>query len=147
MAVGLLAGLTCIGAGCSADVPVGKQWTVDAAAWHGSDECAGPGCSLDAYSSRDFTLEATVRGALTDGAVVQVHCFVPTPAPQRDPVGRDAHRWYLLTVDSTLVWAPDVALTSAENLRVKPVDLDDTAAVDQHLVAGLGTCHSAVPGR
>ncbi len=134
----LLAG---VGAGCSAEVPTGKPWTVDAAAWHGSTECDGPGCSIDAYSSRDFTVEAAVAGALVDGAVVQVHCFVPTPSPQRDPAGRDAYRWYLLTVDGSYLWAPDLALTSADDLRTVAQPEGDL------LVDGLRTCHSAVPER
>jgi hypothetical protein len=136
-----VAGLAGVGASCSAEVPTGKPWTVDTAAWHGSTLCDGPGCSIDAYKSRDFTVEATVASALVDGAVVQVHCFVPTPSPQRDPAGRDAYRWYLLTVDGTYLWAPDLALTSADDLRTKP------DPEGEQLVDGLRTCHSAVPER
>jgi len=141
IAAACMAGLAVLGAGCSAEVPAGKQWTVDAASWHGSAQCDGPGCSLDAYRTRDFATGAAVAAALTDDAVVQVHCFVPTPSPQRDPAGREAYRWYLLTVDGRYLWAPDLALTSADDLR-----LDPEAATD-HLAKGLDTCHSAVPGR
>lgn len=136
-----MAGLSGAGAGCSAEVPEGKPWTVDTAAWHGSALCDGPGCSLDAYETRDLAVGAAVPAALTDGAVVQVHCFVPTPSPQRDPAGRDAYRWFLLTVDGRYLWAPDLALTSADDLRLPP------GSDEEHLAQRLDTCHSAVPGR
>ena len=141
VAAACTAAFVVLGAGCSAEVPAGKAWTVDAAAWHGSAACDGPGCGLDAYRTRDFAADAAVPEALTDGARVQVHCFVPTPSPQRDPAGRDAYRWYLLTVDGRYLWAPDLALTSADDLRLDP------GAETGHLAAGLDTCHSAVPGR
>jgi hypothetical protein len=121
---------------CAAPVPQGKAWTADTAAWQGSPQCAQRPCALDAYLSRDFTPDQAVSRALVDGAQVQVHCYVPTPAPQQDPRGRDAHRWYLMTADGALLWAPDLALTSAPDLRG-----------DSGLAAGVGLCHSGVPGR
>lgn len=127
--------------GCSAQLPDGKPWTVDASAWFGSEECPAAGCRLSAYASRTFSVAERVPDALQDGETVQVHCFVPPPAPQRDPSGRDVHRWYLVTAEGTLVWAPDVLLTSADDLRVDP------QAPGTHLVSGLAVCHSSVPGR
>lgn len=114
---------------------------MDTAAWVGSEQCATEPCTLDAYSTRDFTVDAVVPAALTGGEVVQVHCWVPTPSVQRDPAGRDAYSWYLLTVDDALVWAPDLALTSEGDLRQPPGD------EGSHLSAGVVLCHSAVPGR
>jgi hypothetical protein len=128
-------------AGCAAGVPAGKPWTVDTSAWQGSADCRGPGCALDAYATRDFVPDAVLPGVLVDAAQVQVHCFVPTPAPQQDPGGREAYRWYLVTVDDQLVWAPDLALTSDGDVRRDPT------RDDGHLAAGLALCHSAVPGR
>lgn len=127
--------------GCTAALPEGKPWTVDASAWFGSDECAAAGCRLPAYATRTFSTEERVPDALEDGGTVQVHCFVPPPAPQRDPQGRDVHRWFLVTADGALVWAPDVLLTSANDLRLDP------KAAGTHLASGLRVCHSAVPGR
>lgn len=126
---------------CSVGVPEGKPWTVDTTAWLGSEQCEATPCVLDAYRTRDFTPEAVVPAALTDGDEVQVHCWVPTPAVHRDPRGRDAYTWYLLTVDGELLWAPDLALTSDDDLRLEPDDAGD------HLGAGVDLCHSAVPGR
>jgi hypothetical protein len=127
--------------GCAAEVPAGKAWTVDTSAWEGSPQCVARGCALDAYETRDFVPDAVLPGVLADGASVQVHCFVPTPAPQQDPDGREAYRWYLLTVDGEQVWAPDLALTADADLRHKPSD------VGTRLADGLSLCHSAVPGR
>ena len=128
-------------AGCSAELPEGKEWTVDASAWFGTEECPAAGCPVSAYASRSFTVAMRVPDALQDGATVQVHCYVPPPAPQRDPQGRDVHRWYLVTADGALVWTPDVLLTSANDLRLDP------GAPGTHLASGLRVCHSAVPGR
>lgn len=127
--------------GCAAPVPEGKTWQIDAAAWDGSPQCDSEPCALDAYRTRDFTATAVLPDALVDGAAVQVHCFVPTPAPVADPLGRQAYRWYLLTVDDRLVWAPDLSLTSDGDLRRDRQDPGD------HLAAGVDLCHSGVPGR
>lgn len=132
---------TSVLAGCAAGLPEGKPWTVDASAWFGSQECSAAGCRLSAYATRTFSTGKRVPDALQDGATVQVHCFVPTPAPQRDPSGRDVHRWYLVTADGAPVWAPDVLLTSANDLRL------DAEAPGTHLASGLRVCHSSVPGR
>lgn len=139
--LGATAGAALLVSGCSVDVPEGKPWTVDTKAWSGSPQCQATPCSLDAYRTRNFTLDAVVPAALTDGDQVQVHCWVPTPAVQRDPRGRDAHTWYLLTVDGELLWAPDLSLTSDDDLRREPADPGD------HLGADVVLCHSAVPGR
>lgn len=140
MAVALvvLAGAAAV-AGCSAQPPAGKVWTVDTGAWDSSEWCDETPCALDAYATRDFTDEALVPSVLVDGEPVRVHCFVPAPAPQRDPTGRDAHRWYLVTVDDEYRWAPDVALTSEDDLRAEPEGAE--------LARGLRLCHSRVPGR
>jgi hypothetical protein len=133
----LLAAAVMVGGGaCAAPVPPGKSWTVDTTAWQGSPQCLGQPCALDAYRTRDFAPGQAVAGALVEGDEVQVHCFVPTPAPQQDPRGRDAYRWYLLTAERTLLWAPDLALTSQSDLRG-----------DSGLAEGVGVCHSGVPGR
>jgi hypothetical protein len=132
LAVAVLAG----GGACAAPLPAGKAWTVDTTPWQGSPECSEQPCALDAYPTRDFTPIGAVPDALEQGAEVQVHCFVPTPAPQQDPRGRDAYRWYLVTVDDTLLWAPDLALTAQPDLRG-----------DEGLAAGVPLCHSGVPGR
>jgi hypothetical protein len=136
----LLVGLLVL-PGCTVGLPPGKPWTVDTSAWLDSQQCRAPDCALDAYESRDFTPDAAIPGVLSSGQQVQVHCFVPTPSPQRDPSGRDAYRWYLLTADSALVWAPDLALTAEPDLRRSP------DASGDHLAAGLDLCHSSVPGR
>jgi hypothetical protein len=128
-------------AGCSVGVPEGKPWTVDTAAWAGSQHCSTEPCSLDAYRTRDFTTEALVPAALTDGEQVQVHCWVPPPATQRGPSGRDSFTWYLVTADDTLLWAPDLALTSDVELRRDPTD------EGSFLSSQVVLCHSAVPGR
>lgn len=127
-------------AGCAADVPSGKSWRVDTSAWAGSPECAENPCALDAYETRDFTRQAARADVLVEGDQVQVHCFVPTPTAVRDPQGRDAYRWYLLSVNDSLLWAPDLALTGEADLR-EPAD------EGEHLATGLRLCHSAVPGR
>jgi hypothetical protein len=133
----LLSAAVLVGTGaCAAPVPQGKAWTVDTTAWQGSPQCATEPCTLDAYLTRDFMPGLAVPGALQDGTEVQVHCFVPTPAPQQDPRGREAYRWYLVTADDALLWAPDLALTSQSDLRG-----------DAGPAAGLDLCHSAVPGR
>jgi hypothetical protein len=133
----LLAAAVLVGGGaCAAPVPEGKAWTVDTSAWQGTPQCTSEPCALDAYRTRDFVPGAAVAGALQDGTQVQVHCFVPTPAPQQDPRGRDAYRWYLVTADSSLLWAPDLALTAESDLRG-----------DDGLAAGLDLCHSGVPER
>ncbi len=133
-------------AACQPTLPAGKPWTVDTSAWAGSDQCSEQVCALDAFRTRDFTVQGTVPDALVDGAVVQVHCYVPTPAPQRDPGGRTAHRWYLVTVDSSLLWAPDLVLTSQAqgDLRREATATDDPAAT---LAGGVRLCDSTVPGR
>jgi hypothetical protein len=138
-AAALVLGVTA--AGCTAGVPEGKAWTVDTSAWVGSDSCPAAGCALAAYASRDFTVDARLPDLVRDGDTVAVHCFVPPPAPQRDPSGRDVHRWYLVTVGDALVWAPDVLLTGQDDLRLEP------SAPGDHLASGLDVCHSAVPGR
>lgn len=130
-----------LSAGCAAEVPEGKPWTIDTGPWAGSEQCDERPCALDAYATRDFSPQAALPDTLSDGDVVTVHCWVPTPAVQRDPIGRDAYSWYLLTVDDSLVWAPDLALTSAANLRLDPT------LEGEHLSAGVVLCHSAVPGR
>lgn len=135
------AALAILSTGCAAEVPDGKPWTVDTSAWAGSEQCLDSPCTLDAYETRDFSAEVALPGTLTDGDVVTVHCWVPTPSVQRDPLGRDAYAWYLLTVDGALVWAPDLALTSADDLRLDPNEPGD------HLAAQVQLCHSAVPGR
>jgi hypothetical protein len=140
-AVGVALSLSLSASGCAAGVPEGKAWQVDTAAWAGSPQCAGEPCALDAYRTRDFTRAAALPASLVDGAVVQVHCFVPTPAPMVDPLGREAYRWYLLTADDQLAWAPDLALTSDADLR------RDRQDPGEHLAAGVALCHSAVPGR
>lgn len=129
---------------CEPPLPEGKPWTVDTSAWAGSVQCPAEPCALDAYRTRTFTPEAAVPAALVDGATVVVHCFVPTPAPQQDPNGREASRWYLLTVDDSLVWAPDLALTAEADLRAQAPADEDPAAV---LAAGVSLCDSQVPGR
>jgi len=58
-----------------------------------------------------------------------------------DPTGRQVHRWYLLTVDGRLLWAPDLALTSGDDIRL------DEKTAGEHLAARLRVCHSGVPGR
>lgn len=135
------AAVVLLGTGCAAQVPEGKQWMVDTSAWAGSEQCAETPCALDAYATRDFVSEAALPDLLVDGDVVRVHCWVPTPAVQRDPVGRDAYAWFLLSVDGSLVWAPDLALTGDGDLRRDP------RAAGDHLAAGVVLCHSAVPGR
>lgn len=127
-------------AGCAAAVPEGKQWVVDTSAWQGSPQCDERPCALDAYPARDLDDETAVRGALVDGVTVRVHCFVPTPAPQQDPRGREAYRWYLVGVGDALVWAPDLALTGDPDLRQDP-------AAQGHLATGVELCHSGVPNR
>ena len=127
--------------GCAAGLPEGKAWTIDTSAWAGTAGCAEPGCSLDAYATRDFAVASLLPDVLVDGETAQVHCFVPMPSTVRDPSGRDAYRWYLITVEESLVWAPDVALTAQADVRRDP----DDAGV--HLAAGLAVCHSGVPGR
>jgi hypothetical protein len=129
---------------CAPELPEGKSWRVDTAAWVGSPQCPEVTCALDAFRTRDFTAEAAVPGVLVDGAQVTVHCFVPTPAAHEDPSGRLAYRWYLVTVDGALLWAPDVALTSEDDLRRVPAPTEDPVAA---LAAGLRLCDSAVPGR
>lgn len=143
-ATGLIALLAAVLSGCASAVPTGKAWTVDTQPWVGSIDCPADDCALPAYASRDFSLDATVPLMLRTGDTVQVHCFVPTPAPQRDPSGRDAHRWYLLSVDDDLLWAPDVTLTAEDDLRASPTSNDGPT---ESLAAGLELCHSAVPGR
>lgn len=127
--------------GCAAELPEGTTVTIDTSAWSDSPACSDQPCTLDAYATRDFTSDAVVPAALVDGTTVRVHCFVPTPAPVSDPRGREAYRWYLLTVGSMLLWAPDIALTSDEDVRRSPDEPGD------HLAAGLQLCHSGVPGR
>jgi hypothetical protein len=129
---------------CAPELPAGKAWRVDTSAWQGSPQCPEADCALDAFRTRDFTVEAAVPGVLKDGAQVTVHCFVPAPAAQQDPSGRLAQRWYLVTVDEALLWAPDVALTSEDDLRRVPAPTDDPVAT---LASGLRLCDSAVPGR
>jgi hypothetical protein len=58
-----------------------------------------------------------------------------------DPTGRQVYRWYLLTVDDSTLWAPDLAITSAADVRL------DAEESGEHLAAGLRVCHSGVPGR
>lgn len=139
--VAVVATLVLTSSGCAAGVPEGKPWRVDTAAWSGSPQCDSERCALDAYRTRDFTQAAALPGVLVDGTVVQAHCFVPTPAPMVDPLGREAYRWYLLTADDQLVWAPDISLTRDSDLRRDPED------PGEHVAAGLALCHSAVPGR
>lgn len=127
--------------GCAAQLPEGKPWTVDTSSWTGAPGCTATRCSVDAYATRDFTVESLLPGVLAEGQQVQAHCFVPMPSTVRDPSGRDAYRWYLLTVDESLAWAPDVALTAEADLRRDPAEPGD------HLAAGLALCHSGVPGR
>jgi hypothetical protein len=127
--------------GCAATLPEGKPWTVDTSAWTGTAGCTASGCALDAYATRDFAVASRLPDVLVDGQQVQAHCFVPTPSTVRDPSGRDAYRWYLITVGEALAWAPDVALTSEPDLRRGPDEPGD------HLAAGLAVCHSGVPGR
>lgn len=136
----LLAGVWLVPA-CAVQTPTGKTWTVDTSAWLGSPQCRDGQCALDAFRTRDFTPQAAVPGALSPGQQVQVHCYVPTPAPQRDPSGRDAYRWYLLTIDEEHLWAPDLALTAESDLRRDPGEPGD------HLAGGLSLCHSGVHGR
>jgi hypothetical protein len=127
--------------GCTVGVPEGKRFTIDTAAWAGSAQCSTTPCALDAYEARTFETREAVPGALVDGVDVQVHCFAPTPAPMADPTGREVYRWYLLTVDDRLLWAPDLVLTSDANLRLDELD------PGEHLAAELDVCHSGVPGR
>ena len=129
-----------VAAACAVGVPDGKPWVIDTATWAGAGDCAGD-CALDAYATRDFAPDAVVPEVLRDGDAVQVHCFVPTPATHRDPSGREAYRWYLVTVEDDLLWAPDIALTSQVDLRLEP------DAPGEHLAAGIDLCHSGVPGR
>jgi hypothetical protein len=131
-------------AGCDPGLPEGKSWTVDGSAWVGSPQCPQRPCALDGYRTRDFATDVAVPGALVDGASVVVRCFVPTPAPQQDPTGRQASRWYLISVDDVLLWAPDLALTSEPDLRAVPAADADPAAV---LAAAVSLCDSQVPGR
>ncbi len=128
-------------AGCTAQLPEGKPWTVDTSAWTGTGECTETSCFLDAYATRDFAVETLLPGVLAEGQQVQVHCFVPMPSTVRDPSGREAYRWYLVTVDAATVWAPDVSLTAEADPRREPDEPGD------HLSAGLAVCHSGVPGR
>jgi hypothetical protein len=130
--------------GCEPHLPEGKPWTVDTSAWAGSAQCTTAPCTLDAYRTRTFSTEALVPGALADAATVVVRCYVPTPSPQRDPIGRDAARWYLLSVDDALVWAPDLALSAEDDLGADPPADADPATV---LAAGVALCDSQVPGR
>jgi len=128
-------------AGCAAEVPEGKAFTIDTSAWAGSEQCSTAPCALDAYRVREFDTGQAVPGALVDGADAQVHCFAPAPAPMADPTGRQVYRWYLLTVDDSTLWAPDLAITSAADVRL------DAEESGEHLAAGLRVCHSGVPGR
>jgi hypothetical protein len=134
------AGLT----GCEPPLPEGKPWTVDTSAWADSAQCSTTPCALDAYRTRTFTPEEVVPGALVDGATVVVRCFVPTPSPQQDPSGRNATRWYLLSVDEAVLWAPDLALSAEDDLGADVASDADPAAV---LAAGVDLCNSQVPGR
>ena len=86
---------------------------------------------LLAQSGAEVLAGQAVTSVVETGDQVQVHCWVPTPAVQRDPRGRDAHTWYLLTVDGELLWAPDLSLTSDDDLRRGP---DDPG---EHLGAGV----------
>lgn len=130
-------------AACEPPLPEGKPWTVDTSAWAESAQCSSSPCALDAYRTRTFSTEAVVPAALVDGATVVVRCYVPTPSPQQDPSGRDAARWYLLSLADSLVWAPDLALT-AEDLGADVASDADPTSV---LAAGVDLCDSQVPGR
>lgn len=133
-------GLTAM-TGCSAQLPEGKPWTVDTSAWTGAPGCTASACALDAYATRDFAVASLLPDVLVEGRQVQAHCFVPMPSTVRDPSGRDGYRWYLITVDTRTVWAPDIALTAEADVRRDPDEPGD------HLAAGLAVCHSGVPGR